>query len=92
MNQGHLSVEQAADEDFTRIRDFSENGVDVVAPRMGPPTAADRFADNRFGEPGSHPSRRGEDNAVLANEGQRFFGGRAADHDARREGMRRSTT
>jgi hypothetical protein len=50
MNEGELSLDEPADQNFVRFTDGSDDPEDVMALRMRPPAPFDGLADDRLGE------------------------------------------
>jgi len=84
MNQRDLAVEEPTHEDLLGFGDGFQDGVDVVAPRVRPPTAFDGFADDGLGETRRGSLRRSQHDTMLPDKGQGFLSICADVHDARR--------
>ena len=75
MNQRDLAIDEPTRQDLIGSGDGSEDGVDPMTLRMGPPAAFDGFADDGLGEARGGSLRRNEDDTLFPDEGQRLLGG-----------------
>lgn len=75
MNEGQLSVDEAADEHFVGFRYRAQRGIDVLAFGQSPPAAFEWPAQDGLDQTRLAPFGGDKDNAALSDEGQSVFGG-----------------
>ena len=84
MNESDLAVDEAADKDLLRFGDGSQDRIYASTFWVRPPTAPDRLAANSLAKAGCACFGRGEDDAMLSDEGKCIRSGGACVHGAQR--------
>ena len=82
MNERYFSTDESAHQNLVGVGDRPKDLVDVMAFRMRPPAALDVLADDSFRKARRSPLGRGEDDAMLSDECQRFRTSGTRRHDA----------